>query len=71
MAARTPMTMPAIAPPLKLPFEDEWLTIGRLLPLAVAGGTKGWVVVVEAAAAPLVGRRGGEPLVVAAGTLFV
>lgn len=67
MAARTPITIPAMSPPLS-PFDVEWLTIGRVLPLAVAGATKVWVVVAETSvvAEPLVGRRGAEKLLVAA-----
>lgn len=73
MPTRTPITIPAIAPPLRPPPPDEWLTIGRVLPLAVAGGVKGWVVVTETVATPLVRRKGGEPLVVIVGvaTVFV
>lgn len=63
-----PMTIPAIAPALKL-FELAPVS-GSVLPLAVAGGIKGSVVVALTVAvlvvAPLVGRNGAEyvPVVV-------
>lgn len=61
--AIVPITIPAIAPGLK-----PWLlvaAIGSVLPLAVAGGIKGCVVVAEIVpvavmVAPLVGRTGAE-----------
>ena len=64
--AITPITIPAIAPGLSplLLFEG---VIGKLLPLAVAGGVNGAVVVAETVLVavripPLVGRRGAEPV---------
>jgi len=58
----TPMTIPAIAPPLS-PFELV-AVMGMELPEAVAGAPKASVVVAEtvavAVAPPLVGRRGAE-----------
>ena len=62
--AMTPMTIPAIAPGLKPPpLWDE--VIEMLLPLAVAGGVNGSVVVAETTFVvvempPLVGRKGAE-----------
>lgn len=55
------MTIPAIAPPLKL-FELS-LVMGKVLPLAVAGGMKGSVVVADTVAVDVaapVGRTGAE-----------
>jgi len=60
MRARTPMTIPAIAPALKPPDVDL-LTVGSMLPLAVAAGRKGTVVdadTVVVETVPLVGRSG-------------
>jgi hypothetical protein len=68
----TPITIPAIAPglnPLLLPD----LVIGMLLPLAVAGGVNGAVVVAETTDVavempPLVGRKGSDPVAEVEGT---
>lgn len=62
--AITPMTIPAIAPGLRPP-EVEDPVIGRVLPLAVAGGTNGIVVDADTTdvaveTPPLVGRTGAE-----------
>ena len=59
-----PITIPAIAPPLKPP-PVECEVIGRVLPLAVATGMKGTVVdtdcvVVDVETPPLVGLEYGE-----------
>jgi hypothetical protein len=61
MPAITPITIPAIAPPLK-PFDFSCIVSGRELPLAVAGAMNGWVVVsgTSVVTPPLVGRRGAE-----------
>ncbi len=65
----TPMTIPAIAPALNPPpLLDE--VSGRVLPLAVAGGVNGSVVVAETTVVvetpPLVGLKASE-YVLAAG----
>lgn len=68
----TPITIPAIAPglnPLLLPD----LVIGMLLPLAVAGGVNGAVMVAETTVVavempPLVGRKGADPIAEVEGT---
>jgi hypothetical protein len=62
--AIVPITIPAIAPGLS-PWLLLLVVIGRELPLAVAGGMNGCVVVAEAVEVcvetpPLVGRRGAE-----------
>lgn len=69
--AITPITIPAIAPPLKPP-DDECAVTGRVLPLAVAGAMNGWVVVaattdVAVVTPPLVGRNGAEYVLVTVG----
>jgi len=69
MAAITPITIPAIAPPLRPP-ELECSVTGRVLPLAVAGGKNGTVVDAETVAVetpPLVGRTGAEYVLVTVG----
>jgi len=60
----TPMTIPAIAPALNPPPLCDEVT-DMLLPLAVAGGVNGSVVVAETTVVvvempPLVGRKGAE-----------
>jgi hypothetical protein len=62
--AMTPMTIPAIAPGLR-PLLLDAVMVGRVLPLAVAGGRNDWVVVTETVPVnvetpPLVGRNGAE-----------
>ena len=72
MPARTPITIPAIAPGLSpLLLLEE--VIGKWLPVAVAGGMNAAVVVAETvlvavATPPLVGRYGAEPAAEVAGT---
>jgi len=70
--AMTPITIPAIAPGLSpLLLLEE--VIGRVLPLAVAGGVNETVVVAETTAVdvetpPLVGSKGADPAADVAGT---
>ena len=69
--AMTPITIPAMAPGLSPLLLPEGV-IGMVLPLAVAGGMNGSVVVAETTfvdveTPPLVARIGAEPVADAVG----